>query len=232
MTRPSVAVLLPALDEEGAVAEVVEGFRAQQTRVVVIDNGSRDRTAARARSAGAEVVIEPRRGYGRACLAGISYLAVGAPPQIVVFADCDGTVDPRDLPRLLRPMMERQAELVLGIRTGAGALPEHQRLGNRVLLRVVSRLFGTRLCDVPPFRAVGWTTLRTMDLHEATYGLPLETLLRALLMHARVVEVPVRQYSRRTGRSKVGGTVSGTARAAVRMLLLSLRLRVGILGAP
>jgi glycosyltransferase involved in cell wall biosynthesis len=228
VTKPSVAVLLPALDEEEAVAEVVEGFRAQQVRVVVIDNGSGDRTAARARSAGAEVATEPRRGYGHACLAGISYLAAGGPPEIAVFADCDGTVDARDLPQLLRPIEDRRAELVLGIRTGAGVLPEHQRWGNRVVLGVVSRLFGIRLRDIPPFRAVGWPTLRAMNLHDGTYGLPVETLLRARQMGARVVEVPVRSRARRTGQSKVGGTVGGTVRAAVRILLLSLRLRLEV----
>lgn len=220
----SVAVILPALDEEAAVESVVRGFRAQADRVVVVDNGSVDRTAEVAQRSGAEVVVEPRRGYGRACLAGIDHLRA-SPPDVVAFADCDATLDPADLPRLVAALSD--ADLALGrrARVEKGALPPHQKLGNDIAC-VGLRAFGLRVRDVPPFRALRWSAIERLALREPTYGFPVETLAMAARRGLRVREIDV-AYRRRIGRSKVTGTFAGSARAALvtGSLLLRLRLR-------
>lgn len=218
----NVALILPALDEEAAVERVVLGFRAYASRVVVVDNGSADRTAEIAAKAGAEVVREPRRGYGRACLAGIAHLRA-SPPDVVAFADCDGTLDPADLPRLVAAL--EGADLVLGRRAHVqrGALPPHQRLGNRIACLGL-RAYGLRVRDVPPFRALKWSAVERLRLREPTYGLPVETLAMAARRGMRVNEVDA-AYRQRVGQSKVTGTFAGSAKAALVMGSLLVRLR-------
>ncbi|MDE1819353.1 MAG: glycosyltransferase family 2 protein [Euryarchaeota archaeon] len=229
MKRGEVAVVLPALDEEGSVGDVVRGFLAQGVRVIVVDNGSRDRTASRAAEAGAEVAEEPRRGYGRACLNGISYLAIAPdPPEIVVFADCDGSLDPRDLPRLLTPIQEGVGDLVVGRRVPVGplALPAHQRAGNRSVVLLLHALYGLRLHDVSSFRALRFSLVPSLALSETTYGLPVEMLVRAALCGARVREVDVTCRPRQSGRSKVSGHAGATIRAFLRMVRVGVALRL------
>lgn len=228
MTSPSsFAVILPALDEEGAVDQVVRGFREVATRVVVVDNGSSDRTAERARAAGAEVVTEPRRGYGSACLAGLAYLRSHDPPSIVVLSDCDGSSRPEDLPQLLSPLRAGRADLVVGRRVPAepGALLLHQRLGNSAVMAVYRALFGVPVSDPSPFRALRWDLAVSLNLRETTYGFPLEMLVRSREREARILEVPVACFRRRSGHSKIAGTVGGTVRASLSMFTLGLRLR-------
>lgn len=218
----SVAVVLPAWNEEEAVEGVVRGFREHADRVVVVDNGSDDRTAQAASGAGAEVVLEPRRGYGRACLAGVEHLRA-SPPDVVAFADCDATLDPADLPRLVRALAE--ADLALGrrARLERGALPAHQRLGNDIACLGL-RAYGLRVRDVPPFRALRWSAIVRLALREPTYGLPLETLAIAARLGLRVEEVDT-SYRRRVGESKVTGTLAGSAKAALVTGSLLVRLR-------
>lgn len=220
----TVAVVLPALDEEAAVEAVVRGFGHYADRVVVVDNGSTDQTAKVARDAGAEVVSEPRRGYGRALLAGIEHLRA-SPPSVVAFADCDATLDPADLPRLVAALED--ADLALGRRAHLekGALPPHQKLGND-LACLGLRAYGLRVRDVPPFRALRWSALERLALREPTYGLPVETLAMAARLGLRVKEIDV-SYRRRVGVSKVTGTFKGSAKATLvtAALLVKLRLR-------
>ncbi len=226
MTRAVVSVILPALDEEANVASVVKEFIAGGAQVVVVDNGSHDQTADRAQSAGAHVVSEPRRGYGAACLAGLRHLAT-APPKVVVFADCDGSIDAGDLSALTAPVVAEKADLVLGrrARLGRGALPLHQRWGTRAACWSVRALYGLRVRDIPPFRALRWSWVDRLGLKEKTYGLPVETIVMAARRGARVAEVDVAYRRRAGGKSKVAGTIKGTFGAGARMLYLPLRLR-------
>jgi glycosyltransferase involved in cell wall biosynthesis len=222
------AVVLPALNEEGAVQDIAREFREVVPRVVVVDNGSSDRTAERASQGGAEVVSEPRRGYGSACLAGLAHLRDHDPPSVVVFCDCDGSSRARDLPRLLAPIQAGEADLVLGRRVPAepGAILFHQRLGNSAVMSVYRLLFGLQVSDPSPFRALTWTLAAELDLKETKYGFPLEMLVRGTQRAARVREVPVDYFRRRTGQSKIAGSVRGTLGASLEMFALGLRLRV------
>lgn len=220
-----VAVVLPALDEAGAVEEVVRGFARTGARVVVADNGSRDATADVARSAGAEVVHEPRRGYGRACLAGLRALSA-TPPAVVAFADCDGTLDPRDLMAVAGPALADEADLVLGRRARVehGAMPVHQRVGNGAACLALRLLYDVDVHDVPPLRAIRWGFLDRLRLQEPTYGFPIETVALSARRGGRIREVDV-AYRARVGRSKVTGTLAGSVAAAAVMASLTVRLR-------
>jgi glycosyltransferase involved in cell wall biosynthesis len=217
-------VVLPALDEEDAVDAVVRGFRRLGPRdVLVVDNGSRDATAARALAAGATVVPEPRRGYGRAVLAGLDALRRD-PPRFVVFADCDGTALPEDALRLLAPLRDGTADLSLG-RRPPGALAPHQRAGNALACLALRVAVGARVHDVPPLRAATWDVLDRLRLRESTFGLPMETVARAARIGARIVEVDVDDLARRGGRSKVAGSLGGSVRAAWSMARVVARVR-------
>lgn len=223
-----VAVILPALDEEGAVARVVEGFRKEGARVIVVDNGSRDETARRALESGAEVAHEPRRGYGAACLAGIRHLAENAPPRIVAFADCDGTIAPQDIHALVAPLERGDADVALGRRTRVkpGALSGTTKLGNDLACAALRGLYGLRVHDVPPFRALTWDALQRLQLREPTYGLPLETLASSARLGLRVREVDVAYLPRLAGKSKVTGNAWSAVRCFLVISSLAIRLRL------
>lgn len=224
MTAGEIAVLLPALDEAGNVEHVVSGFQATADRIVVVDNGSTDATAERARAAGAEVVLEPRRGYGAACLAGLDHLSED-PPEVVVFADCDGTQDPSELPHLVGPILAGQADLVLGYRKDPGAIPVKNRVARWVYCTLLLVLYGQRVRDVPPYRAARWRTLGTLELSQPTVGFPVETVAMACRRGARISEVPVAHRERYRGRSKVGTTPLEVLQIAWIMTTTLIRLR-------
>lgn len=223
--RFRVAAVVPALNEEVAVGPVVEGLiRAGLAEVVVVDNGSTDSTADRASKAGAKVVVEPRRGYGQACWAGFQ-----AAPEadLVVFLDGDGSDDPAEAPRILTPLLEGRADLVLGTRlvegSEAGALKFQARLGNWIVTRLIRALYGLSLADIPSFRAIARKDLERLDMRERTYGWPVEMVVKAAKHGYRVCEVPIRYRKRRGGDSKVAGTFKGTVLAAWFMLFTTLR---------
>ena len=233
----SVAVIVPALDEEGSIAAVVaavpRGGKASTfvvSDVVVVDNGSRDGTAVAARTAGARVVAEPRRGYGAACLAGLEWLR-WYPPDVVAFVDADASDDPAELPQLIAPLLERRADVVIGSRVlGAsepGALTPVQRFGNRLATGLIAALFGVRFTDLGPFRAVAWDALERLGMRDRGYGWTVEMQARAARLGLRCVEVPVCYRRRRAGRSKVSGTLRGSVGAGTKILLTILRVWVG-----
>jgi glycosyltransferase involved in cell wall biosynthesis len=226
MNRSTVAVILPALNEISCVEKVVEGFLREGTRVIVVDNGSNDGTGHAAQRAGAEVVYEKIRGYGSACLAGLSYLT-SHPPQIVVFADCDGTLDPHDIYNLIAPIESGNADLVLGrrARVERGALPMHQKLGNTMACFLLQTFYGLAIRDIPPYRAGRWAFVTELGLSEKTYGLPVETVALAARRGGIVKEVEVAYRSRATGRSKVAGSLSASILAGVTMITLLITLR-------
>jgi glycosyltransferase involved in cell wall biosynthesis len=211
--------VIPALDEEAAIAGVVLGIRQYVDAVVVVDNGSRDATAARARQAGADVVREARRGYGAACVAGVRRARqLGA--TIVLFLDGDGSDDPDDAPRLLAPVQAGEADLALGVRANveAGAMAPVQRFGNWFAPMLMRVMVGARYRDMPPFKAVTLEALERLDLTDDGMGYIIEMLLSAHALRLRVVQIDVACRARRTGRSKISGTVVGTVRASAKIL--------------
>ena len=204
-----VDVVLPVLDERdalpGLLATLPTGHRA-----IVVDNGSTDGSGDLARSLGATVVSEPRRGFGAACFSGLT--AATAP--VVAFCDADGSFDLGQLPLVTGPVRAGAAELVLGARrpTSRGAWPPHARLANRVVTLELRRRTGLRLTDLGPMRAASREGLLGLGLADRRSGWPLEMVLKAVAAGWRLHEVEV-AYSPRIGRSKVTGTVLGTARA-------------------
>ncbi len=219
-----IAVIIPALNEEEPIAAVVREVRtAIGATVFVVDNGSTDRTAEAARAAGAEVVSEPRRGYGYACAAGS---AAAAGFDVLVFMDGDGSDDARDMRLVLEPIERGEADLVVGSRmqgSSSSHMPLHQRLGNALTLTLIRLLYGQRLTDLPPFRAIRRPVLDSLRMREMTYGWPVEMLVKCALHGCRIVEVPVTVRPRSGGRSKVSGTVRGTVLAAYHLLGTTLK---------
>ena len=216
-TRPRVAAIIPALDEAPAIGKTVGGLRALAgsvlDRIIVVDNGSTDDTGARARAAGAEVVREPRRGYGRACLAGV---LAASDAEIIILLDGDAADEPTDLPRVLAPLLANEADLVVGARAAAGreagAMTPQQLVGNAVAARLMRWLYGVRVTDLGPLRAIRRADLLALDPREMTYGWSVEMMVKAARAGYRYREVPV-AYHRRIGVSKVGGTVRGSLKA-------------------
>ena len=208
MMSPVPDVILPALDEEAALPWVLERL-PEGYRAIVVDNGSTDRTAEVAAELGATVVHEARRGFGAACWAGLG----AATAEVVCFMDADASFDPRQLPRVADPVIAGEADLMLGARRPErGAWPWHARLANKVLAAEIRRRSGVRVSDLGPMRAARLEGLRALDLRDRRSGWPLEMVLRAHEAGWRIDEVPI-DYRPRVGRSKVTGTVRGTARA-------------------
>lgn len=223
---PSIAVLIPALNEEASLPLVLRDLpREQVSDILVVDNGSQDRTAEVARAAGARVVWEPRRGYGAACLCGLADLALrpDGPPDAVVFLDADYSDHPEELPYLLQPILDDRFDLVLGSRlTGRrepGAMPPQSVWGNRLACFLMWLLFGAKYTDLGPFRAIRWTALERFGMVDRNYGWTVEMQIKATRLGLRVLEVPV-SYRRRIGTSKISGTVRGTILAGYKILSL------------
>jgi glycosyltransferase involved in cell wall biosynthesis len=204
-----VDIVFPVLDEAAALRSVLAAVPAG-CRAIVVDNGSTDGSGDIARRHGATVVVEPRRGFGAACAAG---LATATAP-VVAFCDADGSLDPGDVRRVVAPLDAGTADLVLGARrpTDRGAWPVHARLANRYLAHRLRRDAGLAVTDLGPLRAARRDDLLALGIEDRRFGWPLEMVVRAAAAGWRVAEVGV-AYAPRTGRSKVTGTVRGTARA-------------------
>jgi len=230
--RPVTAVLIPALDEEEALPGVLGSLpRGSVDSVVVVDNGSTDRTAEVARAHGATVLDEPEPGYGAACLRGIRHLeALPSPPEVLAFVDADATSEAPHLDRLVDPIRREGADLVLGVREGAGGregnLHAHARLGNRLVLGAARALFGLRAPDLPPFRAIRFSALRDLGMDDRTWGWTLQMQIRARRAGLRVREVRVPHEPRSSGESKISGSLSTSVRVGLKMFWTLLRERV------
>ena len=224
--QPRVFAIIPALNEEAAIGQVVRNLpRDVLWGVIVVDNGSTDETATVAWEAGAIVVSEPERGYGAACAAGVA-LARRLGAEVIVLLDGDGSDVPADLAAILAPVLAGEADLVMGSRArGAverGALTPQQRWGNRLASRILRR-YGLEITDLGPFRAIRADALAALRMEERTYGWSTEMLVKAARAGLRVREVPVSYRKRAGGRSKVGGTVRGSIKAAAVILSAAYR---------
>ena len=217
MLTPPVVVVIPAWNEAGSIDRVVRGVPAGLAgAVVVVDGGSTDGTAARAREAGAEVIVEPRRGYGRACRTGAERAAeLGA--DVVVWLDAAGCEDPSDLPRIVAPALRGEFDLVLGARVRElrerAALRPVQRLGNRLATAVIALRWGHRYADLGSMRAIRLVALERLGLRDDGSAWPARMQVRALQRGLRIAELPIRYRRRRAGRSKVSGSIAGSVRA-------------------
>lgn len=201
-------VILPVLDEAQAIPWLL-GRVPPRFEPIVVDNGSTDGSPEIAARLGARVVSEPRRGFGAACWAGLQ----AATDEVVCFMDCDGSLDPLDLPSVADPVVEGRLDLVIGERVpDRGAWPLHARLANRLLAAEVRRRTGVDLRDLGPMRAARRRELISLAIRDRRFGWPLEMVMRAADAGWRIGGVPV-GYAARSGRSKVTGTVIGTARA-------------------
>ena len=226
----TISVVIPALNEENAIAKVIADIPktvrtldrhtgAIVQEIIVVDNGSTDDTAAIAEQNGARIINEPRRGYGAACLAGITALAETT-PDIVVFLDGDYSDYPTDMPRLLHPILEGRAALVIGARkadNAQDALLPQARFGNWLACLLIHRFFGVRYTDLGPFRAIRYPQLLALNMQDKTFGWTVEMQLKAAKQSIPVCEVPVR-YRKRIGTSKITGTFSGTLKAGYKIL--------------
>ena len=219
-----VSVIIPTHNEAGAIEHVLADIPSDlATEVIVVDSNSSDGTPQIAARMGACVIQEPRRGYGRACLTG---LAAANSPDVVVFLDGDYSDRPAELRILLAPIIEGQADIMLGSRLHsqqtAAALPWHQVFGNRLAASLIRLLYRIDITDLGPFRAARADVLRELGLEETTYGWAVEMILKGARGGFRVMEVPVSYYPR-IGKSKISGTVKGTVGAGWFILSLIVR---------
>ena len=223
----NVSVIIPALNEEEPIAGVVRECLATglPNDLIIVDNGSTDRTAQRAREAGARVVTAPR-GYGRACAAGVHALSPDC--QIVVFLDGDGSDVPAMMNKLVDPIARGTHDFVIGSRTRGqrepGSMNFQQILSGRIAGFILGLLYGVRYTDMCPFRAIRRDALAKLDMREETYGWNLEMQMKAARSGLRVLEIPVNHRRRAGGESKVSGTVRGTFVAGARIIATLIRV--------
>lgn len=214
-TMSLVAVIIPALDEELSIGKVIAGLPKNIiSEIIVVDNGSTDRTALVAAEAGARVVSEMRRGYGNACLKGI--LSLRPETDIVVFLDADYSDYPEDAEKILQPILKNEADFVIGSRLlhpkNIKTVSPINRLGNQLACRLMRMFFGAEYTDLGPFRAISRRSLDSLGMRDANFGWTIEMQIKAFLKGARVREVPVR-YRKRIGTPKITGTFWGALRA-------------------
>jgi glycosyltransferase involved in cell wall biosynthesis len=206
-----VSVIIPTRNEAQAIGRVLADIPSHLVNeVIVVDNHSSDGTPDIAARMGARVISETRRGYGQACLTGLSCANA---PDVIVFLDGDYSDRPAELPLLLGPIVEGRADITIGSRLAGprmpGALPWHAQFGNWLAAGLIRKLYGLQISDLGPFRAVRADLLRAIGLEETTYGWAVELILKAAIQGFRIVEVPV-SYHPRIGQSKISGTLRGT----------------------
>jgi len=226
--KARVAAIIPVLDEQGAIASVLAAIpRGWVDQIIVVDGGSRDRTVAVARAAGATVLVEPERGYGRACAKGAA-AAIEDGVEILVFLDGDGSDRPEAISSLVQPILDGKYDFVIGSRTRGtrekGSMGAHQVLAGRTIGAAVGLIYGAYFTDMCAFRAIRARALRRLGMREMTYGWNLEMQMRAARAGLRILELPVPHDRRRAGRSKVAGTIRGSIRASLRILATFARV--------
>jgi glycosyltransferase involved in cell wall biosynthesis len=211
-----VALVIPVIDESATIAGVVRAVpRDLIDEIIVVDGGSRDDTVAAARAGGARVIVEPRAGYGAACLVGVTAAADCA---VIAFIDGDGSDDPADLRQIVEPILAGEQDFVIGSRAAAaraaGSMGTHQLLAGGLAGLTMRALYGVRYTDMGPLRAIRRDALERLHMRERTYGWNLEMQMRAARAGLRILELPVAHRQRAGGASKVSGSVCGTLRAS------------------
>jgi glycosyltransferase involved in cell wall biosynthesis len=229
--RARVSVVIPALNEEEPIGDVVREILATgvSLEIIVADNGSTDRTADRARDAGARVISEPRRGYGRACRAGVE--AVSPDCEVIVFLDGDGSDCPEFMANLVQPVMDDRYDFVIGSRTRGqrepGSMNFQQVAAGYVAGWLIRLIYGVKFTDMSPFRAIRPAVFKSLGMREETYGWNLEMQMRAARAALRILEIPVNHRCRTGGVSKVSGTIRGTMVAGTRIIGTFVRIALG-----
>jgi glycosyltransferase involved in cell wall biosynthesis len=214
-----VSVIIPVLNEEQSIAAVIAEIpRERIQEIIVVDNGSTDRTPEIAAKLGCKVVLEPRRGYGFACVKGIDSLN---DPDIVVFLDGDYSDFPAEMPMLIDPIEQNRADLVIGSRSlgnmEQNAHPAHAQFGNWFATSLIRIFFGYGYSDLGPFRAIRYSSLQSLQMQDQTWGWTVEMQVKAIRKKLRIMEVPV-SYRKRIGKSKISGTLIGSIKAGSKIL--------------
>ncbi len=226
--NPKISVIIPALNEEESIGQVLNDIPGEIVEeVIVVDNGSNDNTVTVALSLGASVVMEPLKGYGAACLRGISTLKQDT--DIVVFLDADYSDYPQDLHSVVKPIIDDNAEMVIGSRRSGirekGALLPQAIFGNKLATFLIWIFWGFKYTDLGPFRAIKYKDLLALNMADKNFGWTVEMQIKALKKGLRIVEVPVR-YRKRIGKSKITGTLSGTVRAGIKIIYIIFKYGV------
>lgn len=228
--RAAIAVLIPALNEQDSLPGVLQGLNAQglDLEIVICDNGSEDNTRRIAVEMGATLVIEPRRGYGAACRAGLKLLEErDTPPKVVVICDADGADDPGDLRALVDPLLKGDVDFTIGSRilghAAPGALTPQAEFGNWLATNLMALGHGRRFTDLGPFRALKFDALVSLDMEDPTWGWNVEMQLKALKKGLTIEEIPVKYHPRQAGESKISGSLIGATRAGFRILYSVVR---------
>jgi len=228
INNPVIKVIIPALNEENAIGRVIEELPDHIiAEIVDIDNGSGDQTYQKAIEKGAKAIKEPRRGYGQACLTGIKHISQQNPkPDIVVFIDGDHSDFPEKLIDLINPIINEEADLVIGSRALGnkedGSMTFPQIFGNWLATTLLRLFYGARFTDLGPFRAIRYGSLMQLGMSDTNYGWTVEMQLKAVKYKLRYTEIPV-DYRRRIGFSKISGTISGTIMAGYKIIWTIIR---------
>jgi glycosyltransferase involved in cell wall biosynthesis len=225
LDKPVIDVIIPAQNEARSIGLVLANVPKSLVReVIVSNNASTDATAQVAREQGATVLEEPEAGYGNACLKGIAYLQqkpIAEQPHIVVFMDGDYSDYPEEMPTLIRPILEENADLVIGSRVlgdmERGAMQPQQIFGNWLATNLIRMFYSYHFTDLGPFRAIKFQKLLELDMEDRDFGWTVEMQVKAAKMRLRTKEVPV-SYRRRIGVSKVSGTIRGSLLAGHKIL--------------
>jgi glycosyltransferase involved in cell wall biosynthesis len=219
-TLLKVTVIIPALNEEEALAKILQDIpREIVTETVVVDNGSTDKTGVVAKNSGARVIFEPKRGYGNACLAGLRFIGK-SPPDVVVFMDGDYSDDPREIEKLLNPIVNEDFDLVIGSRIlGSrenGALPVYSIFANKLFAKLVQLLYGQSLTDIGSFKAIKYRSLMALKMEDDGYGFPIELVVKSSKKRLKIKEVPL-SFRKRIGTSKVTGNLFASMKAGLKI---------------
>lgn len=222
MIQPIIKVIIPAFNEEKAIVNVINEIPKMVSEIIVVDNNSNDKTSEVAKKTGATVLFEERKGYGYACLKGMDYIKnQNEIPDIIVFLDGDYSDYPEELTRIIKPIVEKDIDFVIGARVKRlrefGAMTPQQVFGNWLATFLMQLFFNAKFSDLGPFRAIKYQKLLALQMEDKTYGWTVEMQLKALKQNLTYIEIPVK-YKNRIGVSKVSGTVRGTIMAGVKII--------------
>ncbi len=220
MNETKISIIIPALNEENSIGQVINSLPKIYYQLIVVDNGSNDSTRKIAKKNGAIVLIEKNRGYGNACLKGIQFLKK-TPPDIVVFLDGDFSDFPQEIKKIIKPIEQKKVDFVIGSRIKSlrekGSMTPQQIFGNKLACFLLKLIYGGKFTDLGPFRAIKWDTLMDLNMIDKTYGWTIEMQLKVLRKKISYAEAPVR-YRKRIGNSKISGTLKGSLLAGIKII--------------